>query len=123
MFGRNYSILFSTGENFFNCLINDKSDSKLAIYVKHQIDLLNETNNTPFFIEDISDALHLYSKSRSVHFELVEKQVLPSVCQLQRMACQLNKLEDTEYLKMIFNKLKEFQKFCFILADEVYIKP
>ena len=61
--------------------------------------------------------MHLYSKSQSVYFELVEKLVLPSVCQLQRMSCKMYKLEDTKYLKMIFNELQEFLKYCCILAD------
>ncbi|XP_047123276.1 uncharacterized protein LOC124806427 isoform X1 [Hydra vulgaris] len=114
---------YSQLENAVSYVINNETDSKRASYIRHQVALLNKTNNTPFSLEDISDALHLYSKSRSVYFDLVEKLVLPSVRELQRMTNKINKLEDTEYLKMIFKELQEFQKYCFILADEVYIKP
>ena len=59
----------------------------LSEQIRHQVSLFYKTKDTLFSMEDISDALNLFSKSQSLfnaRYNLVEKLVLFIVRQLQR---------------------------------------
>jgi hypothetical protein len=101
----------------------EKVPTRQARFIENQIVLLNKPRQFSFSFEDISNALSFYSKSRTLYEILTQHLVLPSVRHLQRMTSRVNKLEDISYLKIMFNDLEDAQKFCFILIDEVYVKP
>ena len=67
--------------------------------------------------------MSIYSKSRSTYIDLLKHITLPSVRYMQRLTSQVDRVGDVEFVKQLASDLKEEQKLCFLLADEVFVKP
>ena len=76
----------------------------------------SETIVRAFVYFDTSRALILYKR-------LEEDFELPGITTLTRLTSKVNKIDDTQLLKNVFDNVEERQRTCIILLDEVYVKP
>ena len=67
-------------------------------------------------------AFDYYSASRSLYQRLRDDYKLPSVKTLSTITSKVRKLTDATFIKDVFSSLKEEQKQCVVLVDEVYVK-
>ena len=87
------------------------------------MELLNKRSNEQFSKNDLYFAISLYAKSRTVYLDMLKNIVLPSTRTLRRITNKVDNISDEEFLNGVTNALTPAQMNCFILLDEVYVKP
>ena len=68
-------------------------------------------------------AFEYFATSRTLYNRLREDYELPSVKTLTRLTSKVNKTDDTQLLKNVFENIEDRQRRCILLIDEVYVKP
>ena len=69
-------------------------------------------------------AFEYFATSRTLYNRLREDYELPSVKTLTRLTSKVNKTDDTQLLKNVFENIEDRQqRTCILLIDEVYVKP
>ena len=74
-------------------------------------------------IETLIQAFEYFSISRSAYFRFRRDYELPSVDTLTRITSKVRNAGDDAFLNQIFGSLENRQKTCYLLIDEVYVKP
>ena len=74
-------------------------------------------------IETLIRAFKYFSISRSAYFRFRRDYELPSVDTLTRITSKVRNAGDDAFLNQIFGSLENRQKTCYLLIDEVYVKP
>ena len=119
--------MWSEIENSIHYIVNyevdEDSRSQKEAFLTRQFILLNKCINEQFSCEDVSFALSMYSKSRTVYTDLLKCITMPSTRTLRRITNKIDNVSDQEFLKGITSNLTPDQMNCFILLDEVYVKP
>ena len=67
-------------------------------------------------------AFEYFCTSRSLYSKLQQDYSLPSIRALTRLTSQVGKLDESGFLKNVFQALPDEQKVCSIIFDEVYVK-
>ena len=67
-------------------------------------------------------AFEYLSTSRALYSRLKEDYKLPSIQTLTRLTSKVSKLNDANFIKLVFNSLSDAQKNCIVLFGEVYVK-
>lgn len=73
--------------------------------------------------EMIVRGFEYFSKSRSLYNQLRKDYELPSVSTLTRLTSKVSNIEDSAFLRGVFQSLNDGQKSYILLIDEVYVKP
>ena len=74
-------------------------------------------------LESIIRAFQYFATSRATYKILRNDYQLPSIQLLTRLTSKVKNIEDDIFLKNIFTNLKQKEKTCILLIDEVYVKP
>jgi hypothetical protein len=73
--------------------------------------------------ETLVRAFEYFSISRSAYSRMRNDYELPSIDTLTRLTSKVRNLGDDSFLKNVYLNMEERQKSCFLLIDEVYVKP
>ena len=63
-----------------------------------------------------------FATSRSLYNQLRIDYQLPSIKTLTRITSKVSALIETYFMRSVFNTLKENQKQCVIMQNEIYVK-
>ena len=72
--------------------------------------------------ELIVRTFHYFATSRSLYNRLRIDYQLPSIKTLTRITSNVSALNETYFMRRVFNTLKENQKQCVIMQNEIYVK-
>ena len=72
--------------------------------------------------EIVIRAFEYFATSRSLYNRLRVDYQLPSVSTLTRITSKVSKFFETTFLHGVFKCLKENQKLCVLMHDEIYVK-
>ena len=67
-------------------------------------------------------AFEYFCTSRALYSKLRNDFKLPSIATLTRLTSKVRKMDETGFLKKVFDSLTENQKICVLIFDEIYVK-
>ena len=120
------------GESLQNMLLNDNSDidsdqMKRLKFLCNQLIAQGHKKHCEQNAPILQDAIDLFLRSRSAYKAMCKVLMLPSLRTISRffenVAEAGGEQECVNVIKTVFWKLEGLEKFCFITADEIYVKP
>ena len=117
------------GQRLLELSINEISDEKKKKSIEFLCDqlLLHGTNRARYNDDAIRNAMNLFLRSRNAYKALRQLLILPSDKTLRGYFGKLGSSGSAEECKLvvqrIFDPLEDNKTFCYITADEIYVKP
>ena len=97
-------------------------DNKKCVLQEHPSAMAPTFGKRMYSQELIVRVLQYFATSRSLYNWLRNDYPLPSIKTLIRITSKVSALNETYFMRSVFNTVRENQKQCVIMQDEIYVK-
>ena len=113
---------WSVLEEIIRYLKNMEIDNKKCVLQGHLHAMARTVGKRIYSQEFIVRVFQYFATSRSLHNRLRIDYQSRYIKTLTRITSKVSVLNETRFMRSIFNTLKENQKQCVIMQDEIYVK-
>ena len=113
---------WSVFEEIIRYLKNMAIDNKKCVLQDHLNAMAPTVGKRMYSQELIVRAFQYFATSRSLYSQLRIDYQLPSIKTLTRITLKVSALNEICFMRSVFNTVKENQRQCVIMQDEIYVK-
>ena len=113
---------WSVFEEIIRYLKNMAIDNKKCVLQDHLSAMAPTVGKRMYSQELIVRAFQYFATSRSLYSQLRIDYQLPSIKTLTRITLKVSALNEICFMRSVFNTVKENQRQCVIMQDEIYVK-